>query len=185
MNEDERNKEHQFRALYQTYYAPFCIYAKRFILDGAVREDIVSDVFYKLWLKSDENILKEEVALSYIKTSVRNNCLNYLKHQTYENDFEEHFEEHIPIYAESPESIYTLDEMYKLLHNALEKLPENQRKVFIESFLNNKKQTEIADELNISVKTVKRYRDQIIEQLRNELKDYMPAMALLSILIAK
>lgn len=175
------SKQRQFKALYEKYYAPFCVYAKRFLQDKDVREDIVSDVFAKLWL-TDDFILHEETALSFLKTCVRNSCLNYLKHQSYTEDYVEHFEERIPLYAESPESIYTLDEMYKLLHEAIEKLPEKQRIVFIETYLNEKKQQEVADELNISVKTVSRYQTQIIERLRGELKEYLPSLALLTIL---
>jgi DNA-binding CsgD family transcriptional regulator len=50
--------------------------------------------------------------------------------------------------------------------------------------LNDKKQKEVADELGMSVKTVSRYQMQVIERLRVELKDYLPSLALLSILIS-
>ena len=66
----------------------------------------------------------------------------------------------------------------------VEKLPDKQRTVFIESFLHEKKQQEVANELNVSVKTVSRYQLQIIEKLREELKDYLPSLALFSILIS-
>lgn len=178
------NKELQFRALYEKYYAPFCIYAKRFVEDISIREDIVSDVFAKLWLTEDF-IFQENTAISFLKTCVRNSCLNHLKHESYFQDYSEHIERHTPLYAESPESIYTLDEMYQLLYNAVHKLPERECTIFIESFLNNKKQKEIADELNLSAKTISRYQTEIVEKLRRELKDYLPAIALLSILISQ
>lgn len=178
-------KEEQFKILYEKYFAPFCIYAKQFLQDQIVREDIVSDVFAKLWLQSEDFILREDTAVSYIKACVRNNCLNYLRHQAYETDYSDNYKQHAPIYAESPESIYTLDEMYKLLYDAIEKLPENYRKVFIESFLKQKKQIEIAEELNLSIKTVGRYQTQVIELLRKELKDYLPSLILLSIIVSK
>lgn len=181
----ETYKNLQFKILYEKYFAAFCIYAKRFLKDKKVREDIVSDVFANLWFKTNEFDLREETAVSYIKTSIKNSCLNYLKHKVYEPSYLEELGENIPVYSESPEKIYTLDEMYKLLYNALQKLPDNLKKVFIESFLKEKKQSEVAEELNLSVKTVSRYQKQIIELLRKELKDYLPALILLYIITSK
>ena len=48
-----QTKERAFKQLYEDYYAPFCLYAKRFVDDKEVREDIVSDVFTSLWDKLD------------------------------------------------------------------------------------------------------------------------------------
>lgn len=185
MNKDTLNKEQRFKALYKKYYAPFCIYAKRFLQDLITREDIINEAFTDLWIKANNIIFEENKSVSYLKTTIHNKCLNYLKHQNCENEYTEQYKYRTPIYAESPESIYTLDEMYKLLSEAIEKLPPNCRRVYIESFLENKKQADIAQELNISVKTVERYRTEVIERLRKELKDYLPLLALLTIIITK
>lgn len=177
------DKQQQFKELYEKYYAPFCIYAKRFLPDKEVREDIVSDVFAKLWL-TDDFVFEEATAVSFLKTCVKNSCINYLKHRTYTDDYARVVEIQEPLYAESPESIYTLDEMYKLLYEAVERIPANQRRVFIETFIHERKQKEVAQELGISVKTVGRYQEQVIGKLREELKDYLPTLALLSILVS-
>ena len=47
----KQTKERAFKQLYEEYYAPFCLYAKRFVDDKETREDIVSDVFTSLWDK--------------------------------------------------------------------------------------------------------------------------------------
>ena len=47
----QHSKEQIFKQLYEEYYAPFCLYAKRFIDDKDTREDIVSDVFTSIWDK--------------------------------------------------------------------------------------------------------------------------------------
>ena len=49
----KQTKERAFKQLYEEYYAPFCLYAKRFVDDKETREDIVSDVFTSLWDKLD------------------------------------------------------------------------------------------------------------------------------------
>lgn len=91
------------------------------------------------------------------------------------------FKKKAPIYEIEPDSVYTLDELYRMLYNTLNKLPENYRTVFIKSFFEGKTHTEIAEEMNLSVKSINRYKQKTMELLRNELKDYMPLLLLLII----
>lgn len=170
----ENNKEKAFKKLYEEYYAPFCLYAKRFIDDSCIREDIVSDVFASLWDKREITELKPDTTLAYLKTCVRNSCLNHLKHKEYEWTYAEVCHKQEPIYANEPDSIYTLNELYKILYQTLDKLPENYRTVFIKSFFEGKTHTEIAQEMNLSVKSIDRYKQKTMELLRNELKDFLP-----------
>lgn len=66
-----------------------------------------------------------------------------------------------------------------MLHETLEKLQESHRAVFTKTFVEGKKQEEIAKELDISVKSVNRYKQKTLEILRSELKDYLPLLLLL------
>lgn len=177
----EQSKEQVFKSLYEEYYAPFCLYAKRFIEDKETREDIVSDVFASLWGKIYSLELDSDTTLGYIKMGVKNSCLNYLKHREYEWNYAETVRGKAPVYETGPDSVYTLDELYRMLYETLNKLPENYRTVFIESFFKGKTQAEIAEELNLSVKSVNRYKQRTMELLRNELKDYIPLLALILI----
>lgn len=172
-------KELTFKQLYEEYYAPFCLYAKRFIEDKDTREDIVSDIFVSLWDKIDTFDLKSETTLGYIKMCVKNSCLNFLKHQEYEWNYAENIQKRAPIYEIEPDSVYTLDELYRMLYETLNKLPENYRTVFMKSFFEGKTHVKIAEEMNLSVKSVNRYKQRTMELLRNELKDYMPLFLLL------
>lgn len=174
-----RNKEQAFKELYEEYYAPFCLYAKRFIEDKETREDIVSDVFTSIWGKMDTFDLQSDTALGYIKMCVRNSCLNFLKHQECEWNYAENIQKKAPVYETEPDSVYTLDELYKMLYETLNKLPENYRIVFMKSFFEGKTHVEIAEEMNLSVKSINRYKQKTMELLRNELKDYMPLLMLL------
>ena len=84
-----------------------------------------------------------------------------------------------PLSTKRNRTVYiTLDEMYRMLYGTLNKLPESYRIVFIESFFKGKTHTEIAEELNLSVKSVNRYKTKNLEFLRNELKEYMPLLLL-------
>ena len=173
----QHSKEQIFKQLYEEYYAPFCLYAKRFIDDKDTREDIVSDVFTSIWdkLGTESFDLQSDTALGYIKMCVKNNCLNYLKHQEYEWNYAEIIQKKAPIYETEADSVYTLDELYRMLY----KLPENYRTVFVKSFFEGKTHAEIAEEMNLSVKSINRYKQKTMELLRNELKDYLPLFLLL------
>lgn len=170
-----------FKNLYMTYSASLFVYAKRFVESSQVREDIVCDVFARLWLKGESFILNQDTALAFLKTSVRNACLNHLRSlKSADNFLAEQVK--VPAYAESPEAIYTLDEMYSKLYEAVEKLSPAEKEVFHESFILEKKEADIAAKLGVSTKTIGRYRKKILELLKSELKDNLPLIALLTIL---
>lgn len=133
---DRVQKELKFKQLYKQYYVPFCLYAKRYMNDISLCEDLISDVFTNLWNRIGD--------------------LGFTR-----------------------ERIYTLEELYRMLHETLEKLPESHRAVFTKTFVEGKKQEEIAKELDINVKSVNRYKQKTLEILRSELKDYLPLLLLL------
>jgi RNA polymerase sigma-70 factor (ECF subfamily) len=145
------------------------LYACRFVDDKEACGDIVSDVFTSLWERFDTPDLLSETILAYIKMSVKNRCLDYLKHQAYEWDYEEKLRQHIPAYETEPDSLYTLDELYEQLYNTLTQLPENYRTVFVKNFFGGKSYAEIADEMNLSVKSICRYKQKTVELLRKKL----------------
>jgi len=101
------------------------------------------------------------------------------KHQEYEWSYAENIQKKTPVYETEPDSVYTLDELYRMLYETLYKLPENYRTVFMKSFFEGKTHVEIAEEMNLSVKSINRYKQKTMELLRNELKDYLPLLLLL------
>lgn len=112
-------------------------------------------------------------ARNYLITATKNHSLNYLQrnHEEYVDQFSQ---EQIPIYAESGEELYTWEELQTLLREALAKLPENYRYVFEKNRFENKSYGEIAEDMQISIRTVERYKNKAIEILKTELKDYLP-----------
>lgn len=170
-----------FKNLYMTYSSSLFVYARRYVENPEVREDIVCDVFARLWLKGERFILNQDTALAFLKTSVRNACLNHIRSRNSANNFAAH-QVSVPSYADSPEAIYTLDEMYAMLYDAIDKLSEAEKAVFHESFMMGKKQAEIAKQLGVSTKTVERYRKKILDFLKNELKDNLPVIAFITLI---
>lgn len=108
---------------------------------------------------------------------VKNSCLNFLKHQEYEWSYAETIQKKAPLYETESDSVYTLDWVIQNAIRYFEQTPrENYRTVFHKSFFEGKTHAEIAEEMNLSVKSINRYKQKTMELLRNELKDYLPLL---------
>ncbi len=169
--------EESYRRLFEGYYPALCLFAKRYICELAVREDIVQDLFFTVW-ENRKNISPAVSARNYLLTCVKNQCLNYLRRQSTETDYQMRIPR-MPEYGADSEELYTLTELQDLLTKALAKLPEKYRKVFEMNRMENKGYDEIAREMRISTRTVERYRDKAVELLKIELKDYLPFLIFL------
>lgn len=171
-NISAHDDENAFRHLFQSYYPALYMYAKRFVAEKETREDIVQDVFFSLW-ENRKRIHVQTSARVYLVACVRNHCLNFLRRQSMESyDVAGH--ENIPVYAENGNDLYTLSELQALLARALDKLPPAYRQVFELNRFEGKTYGEIADSMQLSVRTVERYKNKAVEILKKELKDYLP-----------
>ena len=170
------NDEKAFEKIFSLFYPVLFMFAKKYIEEQHAREDIVQDIFVSLW--EDRKKLTINTSLrNYLLVAVRNNCINYLRKEklilqyqgsVLNNSFS----------TSDEENAYTLTELKRLLEEALDKLPENYRIVFEMHRMEGIKHEEIAEKLNISVRTVKRYQSQAIEELKKSLKDYLPLVTL-------
>lgn len=174
-----RSSELKFKELYDKHYAPFCLYAHRFIQEPEVCEDMVSEVFTQMWGSLNRLDLDSPACIAYIKMSVKNTCLNYLKRHRHRQTYEDYLKRLDEATDHPADSLYSLEELYRLLNEALEKLPESHRQVFLKSYVEDKSREEIAAELNVSIKSVDRYKKKTLELLRSELKDFLPLILFL------
>ncbi|MDR2765644.1 MAG: RNA polymerase sigma-70 factor [Tannerella sp.] len=166
------NDRTAFKEMFEYYYASLCVYAQRFVKRTDVCEDIVQDVFCAVWM--NRHRLDYRIpAKNYLMAAVRNHCLNYLRdhrHATFDDLSQS---ENMP-YAEHPDSVWMLDELEQLLADALAKLPPEYRMAFEMSRMEEQSVSEIAKAMDVSIRTVERYRNKAIEILKTELKDYLP-----------
>lgn len=174
-----------FRHLYKEYYPSLCIYAKRFTKEKEIAEEVVQDIFIKLWEQRGNLIIKGSIK-SYLFISVKNHCLNHLKHLQVINKFNEYYtqlvkdaQEYYNISQESGDSLLIVNELQEKLSKEIELLPEQCRKIFLLSRLDGLKHQEIAAKLGVSVNTVHRQTSIALEKLRAALKDYLTLFLLL------
>jgi len=152
-----------YRHLYEDYASRLILFAGRFV-DKSTAEDLVHDVFIELW-KQDE-LPTENSAGSYLFRCVQNASLNYLRHQNIKEEYIAKASVRlklIELERVSMDEILIRREQVEAVHLAIQSLPDKCREIFEMHFLQEKKSKEIAESLNISVRTVE---TQIYKGLR-------------------
>ena len=170
-----------FDDLFRQYSKPLFYYAAKFV-ENEVAKDIVQDVFVKLW--SDSSITVNQSINALLFTMVRNISLQYLEKQKVRNKYAESAklklrEEELRYFMEEKTSLIE-QELEDKLNEVLNTLPDRCRQIFLLSRFENKKNKEIAEELDISVKAVEKQITRALATIRIEMKDYLPLLLFLS-----
>ena len=146
------NKKVGFQTLFDRYYRPMCIYGAKYIHSVDVVEDIVQDLFVKIWDRDDYKAL--ENLRAYLFTAVKNACLSYIRKNKPEHleDLDFSWEKDLYIQVDDDEDIQNKIDQVQA---AIDKLPPACADVFNLVVLTGLKYQEAADELDISINTVK------------------------------
>jgi RNA polymerase sigma-70 factor (ECF subfamily) len=174
--EMKRGKEYAFDFFFNYYYPGLCIYAQKMIsIPEQEAKDLVQDVFVKFWNDREKTDIRFSMR-SYLFVSVKNRCLDLLRRKNRNLKVQEITNEHDVTGASF--DTYVLSELEALFNKSLEKLPERCREVFELSRFHGLKNREIAAKLNLSEKTVENQVTKALHILKEELKDYLPMLAL-------
>jgi len=168
-----------FHHLYIEYYSSLCIYAKNFTRNKEIAEEVVQDVFINIWEhKGHLNI--ENSLKSFLFVSVRNGCLNHLKHLLVINKFNLYYTQLLKdaqdlfnVSQETGDSLLMANELEEKISKEIELLPEQCRRIFIMSRFDCLTHQEIADKLGVTINTVHRQTSIALEKLRLALKNYL------------
>lgn len=171
-----------FEELFHQYYEYLCNFAFQFLKEKAASEEIVQDIFFKLWEKKDDLNIESNIK-SYLFSSVRNHCLNQIKHIDIRDNYKSHNEKEIQ-HSESQSFDNVVENELELhINEAISSLPVERQRIFKLSRFEGKKYKEIADELNISVKTVETQMSKALKFMREELQEYLPFLVFVYFLI--
>jgi RNA polymerase sigma-70 factor, ECF subfamily len=168
----------EFEKFFKARYRSFCFIANRYVKDILVAEEIVQDVFVKIWEKRDQITIKGSFS-AYLATSVKNNSINYLKHVSIVKNFERSELTRISIDASDTEEEMQDLELESAILNAISDLPAQRKKVFLLSRVEGLKYHEIAEKLGLSVKTIEAQMGKALKHLRSKLKDYVSILTIL------
>ena len=175
-----------FELLFKAYYTRLCHYAHSFVSDNMAAGDLVKDVFLKLWENRKSIVITVSLS-SYLYRSVHNQCLNYIartgkKLARFQNSIDETIAAgvYVPVSTDYPTANLLSKELESHLEQAIKKLPDHCREIFILSRVENLSHQQIAEKLNISENTVKVQIYRALNKLRKELKEFIAIWLLLS-----
>lgn len=158
--------EEAFKSLFETYFTPLCRFIYLYLEDSDVAEELAMDIFIYLW-ENRENFQIQLSLKAYLFQAARNKCLNELrkKKETVSLDDAE-----VTSINTDVSSLET-EELYRLIHEAILALPEKCREVFVLSRQESLTNQEIAQKLNISVKTVEGQITTALKKIKKFLGD--------------
>ena len=166
----KKGDEKAFEILFHEYYGILCSFATKIIKDDVAAEEVVQDFFVKLWEKREQLFIETSLK-NYLFRSIKNLCLNFIQHnktkiryaQMVLSEVESNF---------SDVSNYPEVDLFIKIEESINSLPEKRQEIFRLSRQDGLKYHEIAQKLNISIKTVETQMSLAIKTLRDKLKNY-------------
>ena len=164
------NDREAFSVIFDRYYRNLVLFCGNFIANPNVCEDIVQNIFVKLWVS------RRDIDIGYLRTfllrSVRNACLNEAKHLNVRYTYEKYSQWVLSDVNTNIDGYIFYSDLENNLTKALESLAPQYREVFVENRLNGKSCHEIAENLQISERTVEERLRKALKALRNRLMEF-------------
>ncbi len=163
-----KGSEADFNSLFDRYYTPLCFFGNRHLNDMDLSRSVVQDVFIDLWEKRDKLKINYSVK-SYLYNAVRNRSIDYLRKEKVIIPLSDSLGD----LQEAPfQDLVEEAELNNRINSTINKLPERCREVFVLCRFEGLKYAEIAEKMNISVKTVEMQMGIALKKLRKSLSDY-------------
>lgn len=177
---DLRNSDrHAFQSLFRYYYPRLKAYAATMV-DDSVAEDLVQDLFLYVW-EHREDLIMGASFQSYLFQGIYTRCIDHFrKHASFSPCDMAVYEEYLTEQAaflqnddEAWEELYAKD-FYQQMYELLKEIPQQRREVFFLAYLDGKKTKEIADQLDMPVRTVESHLHLTLKFLKKHLskKDF-------------
>lgn len=156
-----------FKKIYNRYFNALYLFGMKYIPVQNIMEDILQEVFIKTWEK--RAFFFHELALkAFLYKSVKHSCLNHIERQTVQKKFENRQDQN----SYSENTFYKNiieEEVNRHITEAMDELPESARIIYLLS-LKGLKNKDIAEDLKVSVNTVKTQKLRAIKFLKEKLK---------------
>ena len=161
-----------FEELFRSNYEGLCAHANKLLNDLDMSEEIVQGLFVKIWERK-ESLEFHSSVVSYLYTSVRNLAFNEIKHSKVKDEYNNYNKEQLDNSMVTVDEEVEAQELEDKIRISIESLPEARKQIFKLSRYEGLKYKEIAEKLNISVKTVENQMGSAIKQLKMDLSEYM------------
>ncbi len=168
--------QEEFEILFRQMYTPLCRKVFRILKDQEASEDLVQDVFVRLWEKRSE--INIQIGIQpYLYRAVANAAFNYLKKDRSLEEFDSDIHES----TDHMDSQLQLEsqETAQRIHSVIDALPPGCKTIFVLSREDGLSYKEIAETLNISIKTVENQMSKALKILREKLSPYLVTLTAL------
>ena len=156
---------HAFELLFKKYYATLCLFAVKYTNDMDSAREVVQNVFVYLW-ENRATLHIEHSVKSYLASAIRRNSIRFVQQQHSFVSIDTLPEDsHI---ADDLHDSLELEDLNRQLHETIELLPDKCKQIFKMSRFENMKYSEIANKLNISIKTVEAQMGKALKFLRSK-----------------
>lgn len=169
-----------YEEVFRKYYQSLCLFALKYVRGPDEAEEIVQEMFVKIWQKK-ESLAVTTSLKSYLYQAVRNACLNHLKHINVKLEYQKRAIDTSST-ANAGDTLVAL-ELEARITETLNKLPPERKKIFLMSRNEGLKYREIAEKLNISIKTVENQMSKALQFLKTELMDFLSVITLIVVQI--
>jgi len=187
-NQFKKGDQKALESLFYVYFPRLNDFAKNIVKDDLISQDIVQEVFVKVWEKRSE--IESIHFEAFLFRLVRNRCIDYIKHLKVVSNRMQDFQ-----ISSRYEELYRVDfignqpyvliekELKEKIEKTIQNLPDRCREVFVMSRMNGMKNKEIAEELNINIKNVERHLKRALQSFRKEFSEEFP-LALIFLVLA-
>ena len=169
----KNGNETAFEKVFKMYFRNLHAFAYTFMKDDSIAEEIVQNVFFKIWEKRDQLQIDDSLK-AYLYRAVHNESLNHLKHLKIKNSFQLQYSGNMESSNQDASNQMIASELENDIQKAINELPQQCRTIFQMSRFEQLKYQQIADQLNISVKTVENQMGKALKVLRSKLVEYLP-----------
>jgi RNA polymerase sigma-70 factor (ECF subfamily) len=188
-NELKKGNPAAYRELFRILYPRMKGYSRLFISSPEIVEDIIQDCFVTLWEKRSD-INPDQSVESFLFVMLRNRCLNELRILKTEQDHvdpekmktaELQYLYHLDFTGSEEKSLEEM--LIESMKSAIEGLPDKMKEAFVKTKIEGRKQTEVAEELGVSLKMVEKHIAGAKEKIKEKLLKQYPLLSLLILLL--
>ena len=161
-------RESAYQLIFELHYQNLVVFANKYLGDLESSRDIVQEFFLYLY-ESRQSIYIQTSLKSYLYTAVKNRCLNQVKHEQVKEKHRNMRRSEANVSDPDLEEIMDAVELEARVYEIVSKLPEKCRQIYIMSRVDGKRNREIADELNLSIRTVETQISKALKSLKDSL----------------
>ena len=167
-----------FTYFYDKYFRRIQAFSVQFVYDKDEAENLAQEALLYLW-QNRESVDSINGIQSFLYTYAKSKCLNMIRHNKVKDKFKSDVlnqkERELDIEVLNSIQFDTLEltELERIIHESINELPTKTREVFIKKRFENKKNAEIAEEMQVTLKAVEAHMTKALKILKTKLSDYL------------